>query len=769
MKRLYTLLILLAVCAACSRQDPVNYEPFGKENPARQSVLPGRAEIMITEQAAEGFSPDAFIREAAPLGVISVERIFPDAGEFEARHRAAGLHRWYRVRYDEDIPVTKAQAGLSSLPGVQAVEFPHRKERRSYFNDPYFEYQWHFLNDVSSKDMYAELGIAHHFKKGIDINVEPVWKEFTAGSKDVIVAVIDGGIDLSHEDLQGVVLSANEGSRSFVTASSEIPADDHGTHVGGTIGAINNNGKGVCGIAGGKDGKGGVRLMSLAIFLEEEEDGYGYVSTKAPEFGEGDEDAQALVWAADHGAVIANNSWGYVAESEREASQLARDFLAYPSATKTAIDYFIDNAGLDANGNQTGPMKGGVVFFASGNDGWSHDAPSEYDRVIAVGSFGPDGKMAEYSNYGSWVDILAPGGSDRDEDYAEEWIASTGAGGDYFYMSGTSMACPHASGVAALLVSHFGGPGFTNEDLKEMLLGGARTDVIEMPRGRTVGGGMLDAYGAFTYQQGTPGPDKPDIKFSTDYTGDYRIKSHETVDINYTISGNEKARLSVDVTSDCPGLTATCSTSRAALHIEALKAQPGEYSAVIRVGDAATKAVPFTILENHAPVLTAPIDDQIVNAASSGFTSVDLSQHFRDPDGEVPTYSVSVSQAGVISSRLSGNNLSLGAEGYGLVKVTVTATDARGASCPATFLLLARDAFQEFDIFPNPVSDYLYVRPGKDRNLDISLYNQAGGLVYASGSAAAGPFNPVAIDLRDQPGGTYALFVAGRRYTIAKK
>ena len=758
MKRSISVILAVCLCilAACSRQD-LTVSPSSIDNHVRQSVLPGRAEILLTEQAAEGFSPDAFIRQAAPLGVVSVERVFPDAGEFEARHREAGLHRWYRIRYDEGVSVTKAQEGLSSLEGVQAVDFPRRKERRAYFNDPYFEYQWHFLNDGS---------LGRNFKKGIDINVEPVWKEFTAGSSEVVVAVIDGGIDLSHEDLQGVVLPAgsDSGSRNFVAgyAPTDIQPDDHGTHVAGTIGAINDNGKGLCGIAGGKDGRGGVRLMSLAIFLETEDE--DEVSE-----GEGDEDAQALVWAADHGAVIANNSWGYVAESAREAAQIAREFLAYDSPTKDAIDYFIKNAGTDISGRQTGPMKGGVVFFASGNDGWEHDAPSEYEPVVAVGAFGPDGKMAEFSNYGPWVDILAPGGSDRDEEYAEEWIASTGAGGDYFYMAGTSMACPHASGVAALLVSHFGGPGFTNEDLKEMLLGGAREGVLEMPRGRTVGGGMLDAYGAFTYKQDTPGPDKPDIKFSTDYTGDYRIKSHETVDINYTISGNDKARLAVEVTSNCPGLTANCSTSRASLHIEALKAQPGEYLAVISVGGAATQTVPFIILENHAPVLTAPIDNQIVNAASSGFTSVDLSQHFRDPDGEVPSYSVSISEQGVVSHRLSGHNLSLGAEGYGLVKVTVTATDARGAACPATFLLLARDSFQEMDVYPNPVKDYLYVRPGTEKNLDISLYNRAGAEIYSRSGVAAGPFEPVAINLRQQPGGTYTLLVAGRRYTIAKQ
>ena len=148
---------------------------------------------------------------------------------------------------------------------------------------------------------------------------------------------------------------------------------------------------------------------------------------------------------------------------------------------------------------------------------------------------------------------------------------------------------------------------------------------------------------------------------------------------------------------------------------------------------------------------------------------MDLSQHFSDPDGETLSYSVSVSQEGIVSHRLSGSTLSLGAEGYGQVHVTITASDARGANCQTRFILLARDAFQELDVYPNPVKDYLYVRPGADKELDISLYNLAGAEIYSRSGVAAGPFDPVVIDLRQQPGGTYTLLVAGRRYTIAKQ
>ena len=736
--RRYFLLLTLLLFAGCQRQEPV-FAPVPDTPRASGSTLPGRAVVLLTEQAADALGGPDFSAVAEQLGIRSAERIFPEAGEFEARHRAAGLHRWYRVRYDENVPATKAETELSGLPGVEEVQTPHRIKQRGYFNDKFYPIQWNLENDGS---------MGGTFKRGIDINVRPVWQEFTAGSSEVVVAVIDGGIDLSHEDLQGVVLPAGEGgSRTFIDGydPNRIVAEDHGTHVAGVIGAVSNNGIGVAGIAGGNNGSGGVRLMSCAIF-----------AISGEEIDDGD-DAAALVWAADHGAVIANNSWGYDYDSEEEAERGARDFLQHSSATKSAIDYFIDNAGIDVNGSQTGPMRGGVVIFASGNTGWNHDVPSEYERVIAVAAIGPDGKMTEYSNYGPWVDILAPGGSDS-EDNAKEWIASLVAGNDYAYMCGTSMACPHVSGVAALLVSYFGGPGFTNEDLKERLLEGARMDGFELPAGRSIGGGMLDAYGAFTCRVEPTDPDLEGITVSTDYDGDYRIKSHESLEVEYRINGNDKKRLPVKFQSSCPGATATCSTNQVHLEIDALKADPGVYSASIRVGGAIMEVIEITILDNHAPVIATPFEDQILNAASAAPLNINLTPYFEDPDGETLTYAVKFSSSGVATGSVVGSTLNLNPTDYGQTTVIVSAYDARKAKCEATFNLVARNAFLELDVYPNPVTDRLYIRPATETNTSATLYSRSGAKVR-SGEAQAGPFNPLVIDVTDLAPGTYTLQV----------
>ena len=117
----------------------------------------------------------------------------------------------------------------------------------------------------------------------------------------------------------------------------------------------------------------------------------------------------------------------------------------------------------------------------------------------------------------------------------------------------------------------------------------------------------------------------------------------------------------------------------------------------------------------------------------------------------------------------SGSTLVLSPLGYGLTEVTVTAFDARRAEASDTFLLLGRNAYQDLDVYPNPVTDYLYIRPSQDKTLDITLYNLAGATVWSANGASAGPFHPLDIDLRNQPGGTYSLLVGDRRYTIVKK
>ena len=460
------VILLLTSCEKDIRQTGRSYE---------ESV------VNTTECFAEGVANVLFDEETvlkiedgtlspASLGLISLERLFPYSEQFEERKRRENLHRWYKVSYDTSGPETKSRTGIDGLEGVEEFVPARNARLTSYFNDPKAIHQWHYRNDGATSSQ---------FTAGADINVETVWQDYTTGKRSVIVAVIDQGVDYNHEDLAANYV----GGYNFVT-DGKVTADDHGTHVAGTIAAVNNNGIGVSGIAGGNAAEGiqGAGILSCQIFS-------GSKSTQhSPE---------ALVWAADNGAVIANNSWGYVFENSEASKKAVID-----ADLKAAIDYFIKYAGCDNEGNQLpdSPMKGGVVIFAAGNDSWDSNPICAYEPVISVGAIGPDYSRAYYSNYGDWVDIAAPGGTAK---VSSGQVLSTLASNQYGEMQGTSMACPHVSGIAALIVSYHGGPGFTNEMLKERLLAGTRKDAL--PLDAKIGP-LADALGSITYG-GTTAPE----------------------------------------------------------------------------------------------------------------------------------------------------------------------------------------------------------------------------------------------------------------------
>lgn len=468
-------------------------------------------------------APAPMLKALNSINATNIERVFPHAGKFEERSVRDGMHLWLKVTFDDQVPVARAMQSMYKVQGVELVEFERNVvlysanpspfavlQRTDYwkFNDPYLPLQYHYNNLGKSANGVsgAELGA--------DINLIKAW-EIETGNPKVIVCVVDGAIEVRHPDIKEnlwrneLELAGTPGvdddnnkkvddfyGWNFVTDSNDYIPDNsfHGTHVAGTVAARNNNDIGVAGIAGGDGSKdSGVRLMTAAVFSG---------SRKASNVGF----AEAIKYGADNGAVISQNSWGYPSVTS--------------SVDKAAIDYFIKNAGCDNYGNQLkdSPMKGGIVIFAAGNDNVEdRNAPAEYEPAFSVAAMGPGFAKASYSNYGTWVDITAPGG-DQDKYGPRSGILSTfdinqtlfAPENGYAWFQGTSMACPHVSGVAALVVSKRGGKDFTPQKLEQILRAATHDiDVYNPGYQGKLGVGYIDAYLALTIENKNIAPESP--------------------------------------------------------------------------------------------------------------------------------------------------------------------------------------------------------------------------------------------------------------------
>ncbi|BEL12332.1 hypothetical protein Q0Z83_105230 [Actinoplanes sichuanensis] len=236
-------------------------------------------------------------------------------------------------------------------------------------SDPYRSQQWDFTK----------------------IRVADAWQKSTGSG--VVVAVIDTGVDSTHPDLKGNVLSGYDAIANRVTAGTD--GNGHGTHVAGTIAAVTGNGVGVSGVAPD------VKILPVKVLSDS---GSGTMS----------DTAEGIVWAADHGAQVINMSLG-------------------SSSKVTAVSNAIAYA----------RSKGVTVVAAAGNERAS-GSPTSYPGadagVIAVAATDSADRVASYSNAGSYVDVAAPGSA----------IISTYKG-SYASLNGTSMASPHVAAVAALL------------------------------------------------------------------------------------------------------------------------------------------------------------------------------------------------------------------------------------------------------------------------------------------------------------------------------
>jgi len=387
--------------------------------------------------------------------------------EFAQRHQEWGLHLWYEISFASKADIREIVMAYRGLKG--SVEWAEPEYRKVLYeavagqnpeptetldrwtpNDPYYGSQWHYNNTGQSPGGTVDC----------DIDLPEAW-DLEKGHQNVIVAVIDGGIQTTHPDLNNNIWSGV--GYNFVNNNSTINPEDHGTHVAGTIAAENNNSTGVSGIAGGNGTTKGVSLMSCQVFDGNDQGGFD----------------DAPVWAADNGAAISQNSWGYGAPDVYNQSEL------------TAINYFNANGGGSV-------LDGGITIFAAGNDeAEGNFYPGCYSGAFSVAATNNQDEKSYYSNWGTWVDISAPGGELIY--YYTTGIRSTVTGNGYDWYQGTSMACPHVSGAAASIISyaHRNGITLTSTQLKTILQSTADDHYPENP-GYTgkLGAGRLNLYNA---------------------------------------------------------------------------------------------------------------------------------------------------------------------------------------------------------------------------------------------------------------------------------
>ena len=509
----YSVIVTFLSCIVLALSSCVNEEnlPVTQTPSQDEAYTAGEIFVKFTPEVAAMLEESGVVRSnVTRSGVGSVDelldivkgfeisRVFPIDPRHEERTVRDGLNCWYIVRYSGDYTVEEVSRRFSQLGEVQKVDINRSIKRantrkaipltekaskrmqgatralQGSFSDELYARQWNIENDGTMAELKGKT------KAGADVQVVEAWQKST-GDKSVIVAVLDEGIYIEHPDLKANIWNnADEGDNIFVDKDnngyegdkhgynfvydtgkitwSDYYDSGHGTHVAGTIAAENNNTIGVSSIAGG-DGtpNSGVKIMVCQIFS-------GNISTGLLNV------VRAMKYAADNGAVVLQCSWGYVSGAVHEyewgeagyASE--EEWIAGSPIEKEALDYFINNAG-----SPNGVIEGGIAVFAAGNEcAPMAGFPGAAEYCISVAATAADFTPATYTNYGPGTTISAPGG---DQDYYYDYVdPDTGKIGEvgcilstlpyhisetgYGYFEGTSMACPHVSGVVALGLSY---------------------------------------------------------------------------------------------------------------------------------------------------------------------------------------------------------------------------------------------------------------------------------------------------------------------------
>ena len=449
-------------------------------------------------------SDKRFRNVAAPLGAsvnhFSLGRAL--LAKYEPQTALSSFEQQLQERNPESLArlqTLKKVKELNLRPDVVSASPNYVTTAKATPNDPWFADQWHYQS----------------------INLPDAW-DITTGSsvtgEDVIVAVIDTGVVLDHEDLQGQFVPgydfissvdrANDGDG--LDSNPNDPGDEdnfdgtsswHGTHVAGTIAAASNNNLGVAGVSWG------AKIMPLRVLGKPVDDVQGT-----------DYDLiQAILFAAG----------------------LENDSGRLPAQRADIINMSLGGEGENAALNEAllrAREQGLILIAAAGNDGTSvRSYPAASDGVVSVSATARNDSLASYSNTGNTIDVAAPGGDNRIS-YADSvfstFVFESGFDlfDDYAGLDGTSMAAPHVAGVAALMKAVY--PSLTPDEFDTILASGSISDDLgSSGRDDRFGHGLINARKAVeeasSIQAGGDIPTQPvsisvsPTRYSFDGAGDF--------------------------------------------------------------------------------------------------------------------------------------------------------------------------------------------------------------------------------------------------------
>lgn len=483
------------------------------EKEIKPRIVKGRVILKLKEEPSRAVTtsvPTGRRSTAANLGIASVDRILADYGtkgitklrgpsieslpggmrvrrvsEPEATHEAYGFTRTYIVKVPPETDLESMIEKLKKDPNVEDVEVDYLATMAVVPNDHYYQNQW---------------GLPR-------IKCEEAW-ELEKGSQDVIIAIVDTGVDQSHPDLVDKLvpgydmvdvtdLDPGEGCvwEGDIDTRDNNPEDEngHGTHCAGIAAASTNNNTGVAGVAWN------CKIMSVRALA----------NLRCPDYETGSgsltDIADGIIWAADHNANVISMS----------LSAIVPDYAPPPTVLKDAIDY--------AN------SRGCVLVAAMGNDGVNPEEydcyvyPAKHSKVIAVGAIDRNNRRADFSNYGDYEHVMAPGVD----------IRSTYIGSGYADLDGTSMATPFVAGLAALIKS--ADPHLSPEEIIDRI---RQTAASQSEYNMEYGHGIVNAYSALRPEDGGDGIIDPcgvTVEGNLEESGDqeiYKIAVTNTLNIN---------------------------------------------------------------------------------------------------------------------------------------------------------------------------------------------------------------------------------------------